>query len=112
MEKNGTQQLRCDIYSIVSQIPFGKVLTYGDIAKLAGRPTLSRQVGHLLSVVPSSLHLPCHRVVNANGRLAPHWPEQRRLLEAEGVAVSSGKDGTAKIRLKAYHWAVMDTVQP
>lgn len=100
------QQLRSDISNIVAQIPRGHVLTYGDIARLAGCPHLSRQVGHLLSTMPSSLHLPCHRVVNAAGRLAPHWPEQRQLLEAEGVTVENGKDGIARIRLKEYRWAI------
>lgn len=106
MAKTDMQQLRSDIYNIVGQIPCGRVLTYGDIARLAGYPRLSRQVGHLLSTVSPSLHLPCHRVVNAAGRLAPHWPEQQRLLEAEGVKVEPGKDGTARVRLKAYRWAL------
>ena len=100
------QQLRSDISNIIAQIPCGHVLTYGDIARLAGCPHLSRQVGHLLSTMPPSLHLPCHRVVNAAGRLAPHWPEQRQLLEAEGVTVETGKDGIARIRLKEYRWAI------
>lgn len=103
------QQLRSDVYNIVGQIPYGHVLTYGDIARLAGYPHLSRQVGHLLSTVPSSLHLPCHRVVNAAGRLAPHWPEQQPLLEAEGVTVESGKDGTARICLNRYRWGIIPT---
>ena len=107
MARIDMQQLATDVYNIVGQIPRGWVLTYGDVARLAGYPNHSRLVGHLLSVVPSSLHLPCHRVVNARGRLAPNWPEQRQLLEREGVAVMTDSIGEARIRLKDYRWEVM-----
>ena len=80
-----TTRFRQDVYSIVAAIPYGKVLTYGQVALLAGYPNHSRLVGHLLCGATSSAHLPCHRVVNAQGRLAPVWQEQRPLLEAEGV---------------------------
>lgn len=80
-----TAQFRQDVYSIVAAIPYGKVLTYGQVAVLAGYPNHSRLVGHLLCGAESSVHLPCHRVVNAQGRTAPVWNDQRRLLEAEGV---------------------------
>jgi len=102
------QQLREEVYNIVAQIPRGRVLTYGDVARLSGYPNHSRLVGRLLSAVPSTLHLPCHRVVNASGRLAPHWPEQQERLEAEGVEVKCGKDNTAKVNLKEYHWKVLE----
>lgn len=97
-----TQKMKAEVYNIVGQIPRGKVLTYGDIAILTGFPRLSRMVGHILASVPSTLRLPCHRVVNANGRLAPHWPGQQKLLEAEGVRVIKCNNGTAKIPLKKY----------
>ena len=88
-----------DVLNIVSQIPRGKVTTYGRIAAWAGWPSHSRMVGRTLrySCVPSvasdqrsSAHraeeLPCHRVVNIAGRTAPGWSRQRTLLEEEGVA--------------------------
>ena len=102
MDRIDAQQLKAEVYNIVGQIPFGRVLTYGDIARLAGYPNLSRMVGHILSTVPPSLRLPCHRVVNASGHLAPHWPQQQQLLEAEGVSVRTSKNGTAKISLEKY----------
>lgn len=80
-----TARFRRDVYSIVAAIPYGKVLTYGQVALLAGYPNHSRLVGHLLCGATSSVNLPCHRVVNAQGRPAPVWQEQRPLLEAEGV---------------------------
>ena len=56
-----------------------------------------------------STDLTLYRVVNASGRLAPHWPEQRQLLEAEGVVVKTNKAGVAAISLPRYRWTCKDT---
>ena len=74
-----------DVLNIVSQIPQGKVTTYGIIAALAGWPSYSRMVGRTLRYSPEAASLPCHRVVNKEGRTAPGWSLQRILLEAEGI---------------------------
>ena len=87
-----------DVLNIVSQIPRGKVTTYGHIAAWAGWPSHSRMVGRMLryscvpsvasdqrSSAPGAEKLPCHRVVNIAGRMAPGWSRQRTLLEEEGV---------------------------
>ena len=66
-----------DVLNIVEQIPRGKVTTYGHIAALAG--------GRTLRYSPGAAELPCHRVVNKEGRTAPGWSKQRVLLEEEGV---------------------------
>lgn len=71
------------VYQIVAQIPVGKVTTYGRIAVLAGYPKNSRYVGRALRFALEEL--PCHRVVNAQGKTVAGWLEQRRLLEKEGV---------------------------
>ncbi len=81
------------VYNIVLKIPKGKVCTYGDIARLCGSPRASRAVGYALHVNPQPGVIPCHRVVNRFGRLAPAFAfggtdEQRKLLESEGVFVS------------------------
>lgn len=81
--------LNLSVYEVVRKIPQGKVATYGQIAELLGNPRLSRQVGWALHANKSS-DVPCHRVVNREGRLAPNFAfdgavEQRRRLEAEGV---------------------------
>lgn len=81
-----TARFRQDVYSIIAAIPYGKVLTYGQVALLAGYPNHSRLVGRLLCGAEPSDRLPCHRVVNVQGRPAPVWQEQRPLLEAEGVS--------------------------
>ena len=75
-----------DVLNIVSQIPRGKVTTYGHIAALAGWPSHSRMVGRTLRYAPGAENLPCHRVVNKEGRTAPGWSRQRVLLEEEGVS--------------------------
>lgn len=74
-----------EVYSIVKEIPPGNVLTYGEIARLAGKPQYSRMVGQAMCHAPEKRHLPCHRVVNSQGRLVPSWIEQRNMLEKEGV---------------------------
>jgi methylated-DNA-protein-cysteine methyltransferase-like protein len=81
------------IYDIVSQIPVGKVATYGQIAALAGLPRGARVVGWAMRAVPENWVLPCHRVVNKSGNMAPEYAFggqeiQRSLLEAEGVTFS------------------------
>lgn len=73
-------------YQIIREIPAGKVSTYGRIAALLGMPQCSRMVGRALKQIPKELSLPCHRVVNASGRLVAGWEEQRNLLQQEGVS--------------------------
>jgi len=71
---------RQEVIDIVRQIPRGRVLTYGLIARLAGYPLHARHVGKALHGVEDKA-IPCHRVVNSVGRTAPDWPEQRLLLK-------------------------------
>lgn len=78
------------VYEIVKQIPPGKVTTYGAIAKLCGNPRMSRQVGWALHVNPEPYVIPCHRVVNREGKLAGAFAFggkniQHDLLANEGV---------------------------
>ena len=74
-----------DVLDIVAQIPRGRVTTYGHIAAWAGWPSHSRMVGRTLRYSPEAAELPCHRVVNKEGRTAPGWAMQRTMLEDEGV---------------------------
>ena len=89
-----------EILSVVAEIPEGHVASYGQIAALIGRERNARLVGKVLSRAELYGAYPCHRVVNHAGRLAPHWPEQRALLEAEGVAM---KDA-AHVDMKCFRW--------
>ena len=78
------------VYEIVKQIPRGKVLSYGQIARAAGFPRKAREVGWALHVNPDPEHIPCHRVVNREGRVSPAFVfggenMQVALLKSEGV---------------------------
>ena len=78
------------VYEVVKRIPMGKVATYGQIAALIGNKRMSRQVGWALHVNPQPYVVPCHRVVNRYGRLAPAFAfggadVQRQLLLTENV---------------------------
>ena len=88
------------ILEIVAEIPYGRTATYGQIADLAGHPRKARAVGRILSHAELFGDYPCHRVVNAAGRTAPGWQEQRALLEAEGVPFLSN----GNVDLKRCQW--------
>lgn len=80
------------VYRVLKQVPKGKVVTYGQIACAIGAPRCARQVGYALHANPQPIVIPCHRVVNREGRLAPAFAfggaeEQSRLLREEGVQV-------------------------
>lgn len=74
-----------DVLNIVDIIPLGQVATYGQIAKLIGRPRNARLVGKALGKSGGYGKHPCHRVVTATGRLVPGWFDQRPMLLAEKV---------------------------
>lgn len=93
------------VYEKVKQIPYGKVATYGQIALLCGSPRASRAVGYALRCSPPTEDIPCHRVVNRLGGLAPSYTfgfadRQHLLLESEGITV--GDNDT--VDLKKYCW--------
>ncbi|MBO5908490.1 MAG: MGMT family protein, partial [Clostridia bacterium] len=88
---------------VVKSIPRGKVMTYGKVALLAGNPRWARVVGYALHNNPSPDTIPCHRVVNREGRVAAAFvfgggDVQRALLEKEGVFF----DNDDRIDLKKY----------
>lgn len=94
------------VFEIVQMIPKGKVSTYGDIAKILGNPRQARYVGHMLHRSPGMAGgIPCHRVVFAQGNLAPSFAfggaeAQRKLLEQEGVIFLP----TGKVDMKTCRW--------
>lgn len=102
MSKTLDEDLIYEILSVVEEIPFGKVATYGQIAKLIGRERNARLVGRVLSMAEFYGSYPCHRVVNHAGRLAPGWGEQRDLLEAEHVPMKN----ETHVNIKACQWRI------
>jgi methylated-DNA-protein-cysteine methyltransferase related protein len=93
-------------WAVVRRIPRGRVVTYGQVAELAGRPGCARQAGYALAGIPDESDLPWHRVVNARGEVSrraggPTFEKiQRVLLEAEGVVF----DAAGRIPLDRYGW--------
>ncbi len=83
------ERLIYEILSVVEEIPYGCVATYGQIAKLAGRERNYRLVGKILSMAELYGNFPCHRIVNHVGRLVPGWTGQKNLLLAEGVTMKN-----------------------
>ena len=86
------QNFRDSVWEFVRSVPPGKVVTYGQVAALLGAPRAARAVGTVLYNTPRSAEVPCQRVVNRWGRLAPTYGwggmEQHKVeLEAEGVHV-------------------------
>ena len=93
------------IYEAVKKIPKGCVATYSQIAKMAGNERMARAVGNALHKNPTPGIIPCHRVVDAKGRLAGAFAfggenAQAELLEAEGVTVIDGRVDLEKYRMK------------
>lgn len=84
---------RSAVYEIVAAIPEGRVMTYGDIAALAGHPYAARQVGGLAHFGPTEL--PWHRVVNRLGDCASGYyggkEGHRKALEDEGFVVENSR---------------------
>ena len=80
------------VLTVVSRIPAGRVTTYGDIARLAGRPGAARAVGNILRGATRP-GLPYHRVIAANGKLGGYssLSLKRSLLAAEGLTVTPGR---------------------
>ncbi|MCL1963481.1 MAG: methylated-DNA--[protein]-cysteine S-methyltransferase, partial [Firmicutes bacterium] len=77
------------VYAVARKIPGGKVVTYGQLALLAGKPRAARLVGTLMKNCPEGNGVPCHRVIKSDGSLCGDglWGmAQRELLREEGVA--------------------------
>ena len=78
------------VHDVVSRIPAGKVMTYGQISDVLGNVCSARYVGYAMRAAPEHRNLPCHRVVNKAGAMAGGVmfggsENQRRMLESEGV---------------------------
>ena len=93
------------VISIVKEIPYGKVTTYGTVATLAGMPRGGRFVGGILHFNYQKYDLPWHRVINKEGFISIKGFEhpkalQKALLEDEGIEVTAD----FMINLKKYGW--------
>jgi methylated-DNA-protein-cysteine methyltransferase related protein len=90
------------VYKLVKQIPRGRVLTYGAIARILRLRGGARAVGHAMAATPSGKGIPWQRVVGERGKLLirePYASLQRKLLESEGVTIPE-----SRVVLKRHLW--------
>ncbi|MCL4122784.1 UNVERIFIED_CONTAM: hypothetical protein GTU68_001250 [Idotea baltica] len=109
MLKENNQTERLDILHLtLSQIPPGKITTYGILAKYLGLNYTARSVGRALGKLPSDSMLPWHRVIPASGSL--NIPEysisgkiQRERLQSEGIVICNNK-----VNVRQYNWQLIE----
>lgn len=91
------------VYRFVKQIPRGRVLSYGAVAKAIGLRGGARSAGRAMAACPSGRGIPWHRVLGANGKLLirePYASLQRKLLESEGVEMTE-----RRVNMKRHEWS-------
>jgi methylated-DNA-protein-cysteine methyltransferase-like protein len=84
------------VWQVVAGIPRGHVLTYGEVARLAGMSRAARRVSMAMRRAPRGMKLPWQRVINAQGKISfptdsSGYQRQKELLEQEGVVFMNGK---------------------
>jgi methylated-DNA-protein-cysteine methyltransferase-like protein len=94
------------VHRLVSLVPPGTVVNYGQVAALLGEPRAARTVGWALHALPEGTTVPWQRVINVHGRISNSCQEhsaalQRELLEAEGIVF--GPDD--RVNMEVYRWA-------
>lgn len=99
------QPFTAQVIEIISAIPAGKVMTYGQVAGAAGSPRAARQVVRILHSMSGKHGLPWHRVVNVRGEIAIREEEgfflQKMFLEGEGVEVT--EEGLVNLARYQHH---------
>ena len=100
-----SDEMRREILNVAALVPYGKVATYGQIAKLAGLPKHARLVGYVLKHLDVESQIPWFRVINSQGKLSVTRINefgqniQQNLLEREGVYLLNHK-----VNLKLFCW--------
>lgn len=100
-----TNELHRQILEVIALIPYGKVASYGQIAKLAGLPKHARLVGYVLKHLDIESTIPWYRVINSQGKISVTRINERgeniqqNLLEQEGIYLLNGK-----VSLKIFGW--------
>ncbi len=89
---HGCTEFTTAVYAALATVPYGVVVSYRDLALLAGRPNAYRAVGSAMARNPLPVILPCHRVIKNDGACGPYGDDpawKPRLLELEGRRVSA-----------------------
>jgi len=90
------------VYRLVKQIPRGRVLSYGALARALRLPGGARSAGRAMAATPSGKGIPWHRVVGERGKILirePYASLQRKLLESEGLRITE-----SRVDLKRHLW--------
>jgi O-6-methylguanine DNA methyltransferase len=100
------QDFKEKVYELLRAVPKGKVVTYGQLSKMAGKPKAARAVGMLMAKNPDAPATPCHRVVASDGSLHGYSGEggivgKKRMLLEEGVTFKG-----EKVDLEKSQWKV------
>ena len=98
------------VYRLVKQIPRGRVLSYGAVARALHLPGGARTAGRAMAGCPSGKAIPWHRVVGAGGKLLirePYASLQRKLLETEGVQMTE-----RRVNMKLHQWTIPRRKKP
>lgn len=104
----GPDPRREALYLVLAQVPAGKVVSYGQLAQLAGLGRAARWVGRCLGQLPDGTQLPWHRVITAAGRLSlppgsASGAEQRARLREEGISLSNDR-----VDIRRHGWRPME----
>ena len=96
MTNQPIDRFKSQVFHILSEIPKGECIAYGELAKLAGFPGYARQVGSLMKNLPNDTKLPWHRVINAQRRISfaentEGYLRQKGKLEKEGWVIVGSK---------------------
>lgn len=93
------------VIQIITEIPSGYVMSYGQVAAAAGSPRGARQVVRVLHSMSEKYELPWHRIINAQGEISFTGGNQRELLEAEGIIFKAN----GKVDFTKYRWFPVET---
>lgn len=83
-----------EIYTKLLEVPRGKVITYGELAKAVGLKNGQRIVGKIMNKNPYPAIIPCHRVVKSDGRIGGYAYGEKiksEMLGNEGIVIKNGK---------------------
>jgi methylated-DNA-protein-cysteine methyltransferase-like protein len=99
------------LFGAMAVIPPGKVVSYGQLAELAGLGRAARWVGRTLSRLPEGTTLPWHRVIGADGRISlpsdsPSGIEQRQRLLAEGIVFRNDR-----VDMRRHRWNPLEACE-
>ena len=82
------------IYKKLSEVPKGKITTYGELAKAVGMKNGQRAVGRIMNKNPYPVIIPCHRVIKSDGKVGGYaYGEEIKsnMLTKEGIKIKNGK---------------------